>query len=65
MALNTSSIVSAAKSKLKAKGFVLDNEFSKQSEMIEAIVEAVVEGITSSAQVQVTGGSSSGTYQVK
>lgn len=64
MALNQASIVSAAMGKLQAKGFVTDNEHSKQAPMVEAIVEAVIEAIKSDAQVVVAGGSSAGTYKV-
>ncbi len=65
MALNKSGVVSAAMEKLKAKGFVTDNEHSKQNVMVEAIVEAVIDAITSDAEVEVTGGSSAGKYKVK
>ena len=64
MALNQASIVSAAMNKLKNKGFVTDNEHSKQNIMVEAIVEAVVDAIKNDARVTVPGGSSAGSYRV-
>jgi hypothetical protein len=64
MALDAEKITNTATEKLKALGFNVDGSHSKQAEMIQAIVEAVIEGIKADAQVKVTGGSSAGTYQV-
>lgn len=64
MALNQSSVVSAAMGKLSSKGFVTDSNHAKQQVMVEAIVEAVIEAITRDAQVVVASGSSAGSYKV-
>ena len=50
---------------LKTQGFVLDGEFAMAGMMAEAIANAVVDEITQNAQVEITGGSSAGRYQVQ
>ena len=64
MALDPASITSAAMSKLKANGFITDGEHSKQLPMVKAIVEAVVEGILTSAEVVDPGGTGPGKWPV-
>jgi hypothetical protein len=64
MGLSASKITSAAMRTLESKGFVTGGEHSKQSIMVEAIVEALIDGIKADAQVVVTGGSSAGSYKV-
>jgi len=51
-------------SKLQARGFDTQNEHATVSILAQAIAQAVVEHIQANAQVQVSGGSSAGTYQV-
>lgn len=65
MALSQSSLKSKIETQLQNAGFVLTGEHSRASAMAQAIATAVVDEITSNAQVIVAGGSSSGTYQVK
>ncbi|MFS1980839.1 hypothetical protein BCT90_20070 [Vibrio lentus] len=65
MALNKTSLKQKLETELKAQGFVLDGEFAMAGMMAEAIANAVVDEITQNAEVQVTGGSSSGSYQVE
>lgn len=65
MPLSTSSVTAAAMSKLAAKGFVTDNDHSKQNVMVEAIIEAVIEAIQTQAQVDDKGGTSPGLWQIK
>ncbi len=64
MAISKSSLKKKIETELKAKGFVLDGEFAMAGMMAEAIANAVVDEITQNAEVQVTGGSSAGTYKV-
>lgn len=64
MAISKSSLKKKIETELKAKGFVLDGEFAMAGMMAEAIANAVVDEITQNADVQVTGGSSAGTYKV-
>ncbi len=64
MALNSSKTTDNAVDKLQAAGFIVDGQFSKQREFVQAIVEAVIEDIKADAEVAVTGGSSEGTYKV-
>lgn len=64
MALSDSSLKGRIISELQAKGFVTEGEHAFVGKMAEAIAAAVVAEITSNAQVQVTGGSSAGSYKV-
>ncbi|MFA0715762.1 hypothetical protein AB4622_07060 [Vibrio splendidus] len=64
MAISKGSLKQKIETELKAKGFVLDGEFAMAGMMAEAIANAVVDEITQNADVQVTGGSSAGTYKV-
>lgn len=64
MTLVASVLVGKMKSKLSAKGFVLDNEHSKQTEFLEAIAEAVVEEIQANAKVVDPGGQSPGLWSI-
>ena len=65
MAISKASLKQKIETELKAKGFVLDGEFAMAGMMAEAIANAVVDEITQNAEVQVTGGSSAGSYQVE
>lgn len=64
MALDSDKTTENALTKLTAAGFVVDGQFSKQREFVQAIVKAVYEDIKADAEVPVTGGSSKGTYKV-
>ena len=64
MAISKGSLKQKIETELKAKDFVLDGEFAMAGMMAEAIANAVVDEITQNAEVQVTGGSSAGTYKV-
>lgn len=64
MALDSDKTTDKALTKLQEAGFVVDGEFSKQREFVQAIVEAVIEDIKDDAEVAVTGGSSAGSYKV-
>lgn len=64
MALDSSKTTDKAVAKLKAAGFIVDGQYSKQREFVQAIVEAVIEDMKADAEVTVTSGSSEGTYQV-
>lgn len=63
MALSSGSLQGLIDSKLESAGLDF-NDKSSLKILTQAIAEAVVEHITASAQVAVTGGSSSGTYKV-
>ncbi|PMG64885.1 hypothetical protein [Vibrio lentus] len=65
MAMSKTLLKQKLENELKAQGFVLDGEFAMAGKMAEAIANAVVDEITQNAQVEVTGGSSSGSYQVQ
>ena len=52
-------------SQLKAKGFVINNDHSKQNIMIEAVIEALVEAVTTDAQVIDPGGLAPGLWKIK
>ncbi|MEZ8693280.1 hypothetical protein AB4116_09450 [Vibrio splendidus] len=64
MALTKTSLKQKLETELKAQGFVLDGEFAMAGMMAEAIANAVVDEITQNAQVEVTAGSSSGSYKI-
>ncbi|PTP93476.1 hypothetical protein [Vibrio splendidus] len=64
MALSNTSLKQKLETELKAQGFVLDGEFAMAGMMAEAIANAVVDETTQNAQVEVTGGSSAGSYSV-
>ena len=64
MALTKPSLKQKLETELKAQGFVLDGEFAMAGKFAEAIANAVVDEITQNAQVEVTSGSSAGTYKV-
>ncbi len=65
MAISKASLKQKLEAELKAQGFVLDGEFAMAGKMAEAIANAVVDEITKNAQVEVTGGSSAGSYKVQ
>jgi len=65
MAISKSSLKNKIESELESAGFVLTGEHAQASAMAQAIANAIIDEITSNAQVVVAGGSSSGTYQVK
>ncbi|MCC3836457.1 hypothetical protein [Vibrio parahaemolyticus] len=64
MALSKASLKQKIVTELQAQGFVTSGTHARSAEMAEAIANAVVDEITQNAQVKVTGGSSSGTYNV-
>ena len=64
MAITKSSLKQKIVTELEAKGFVTEGEFAMASEMAEAIANAVVDEITQNAAVEVTAGSSKGSYKV-
>lgn len=64
MALSSQELEKRIISKLKAAGFTTEGEHAHVGIIAKAVAESVVEHITSSAEVPVTSGSSSGTYQV-
>ena len=65
MALSAKSLEEKAVTNLKAEGFNPDGEHAWARKFIRAISKAVVDEITSNAEVPVTGGSSAGKYKVK
>lgn len=65
MAISKASLKQKIKTELKAQGFVLDGEFAMAGMMAEAIANAVVDEIKENAQVEVTGGSSAGSYNIE
>ena len=65
MALSKKSLKTKIETELKAQGIVISGEHAQASKFAIAIANAVVDEITQNAQVQVTGGSSSGSYQVQ
>ncbi len=65
MAISKASLKQKLETELKAKGFVLAGELAMAGMLAEAIANAVVDEITQNAQVEVSGGSSAGSYQVQ
>jgi altronate dehydratase len=63
MALSASTLASLIKSKVDTIDF--DSGAIDNNQVIQKLAEAIVEHITSSAQVVVPSGSSAGTYGVK
>ncbi|NOH68758.1 hypothetical protein [Vibrio rotiferianus] len=64
MTLSKGSLKSKIIKELESKGFVTSGEFAQAGNMAEAIANAVVDEITQNAKVNVTGGSSAGSYKV-
>lgn len=62
MALDASTLQSAIESEMEAEGFDLDK--GKASVLAAAVAKAVVDHITTDAEVVVPSGSSAGTYPV-
>lgn len=64
MPLDKSSLKAKIIKEMNGKGIVTEGEFAKAADLAEAIASAVVDEITSNAQVVVTSGSSAGSYKV-
>ena len=64
MALSSGSLQSKIISELQAQGFTTEGEHAFAGKMAASIAKAVIDEITANAAVQVTSGSSSGTYKV-
>jgi len=64
MALSKSSLKDKIVTELEAKGFVTTGHHAQAGNMAEAIANAVIDEITLNAQVNVTAGSSQGSYKV-
>ncbi|RYU50025.1 hypothetical protein [Aliivibrio finisterrensis] len=64
MPLDKSSLKAKIVKEMKGKGMVTEGEFAKAADLAEAIANAVVDEITSNAQVIVASGSSAGSYKV-
>lgn len=65
MALSKSALKSRIVSEMQSQGATATGEHSWLNRMAEAIANAVVDEVTSNAEVPVTGGSSSGVYKVE
>lgn len=63
MALNNSSLSSKIVTNLKEAGFAA-GEHAKFNQLSDAIAKAVIDEITTNAEVAVTKGNSAGTYKV-
>lgn len=64
MALSSGSLQSKIISELQAQGFITEGEHAFAGKMAAAIAKAVIDEITANADVNVTVGSSAGTYKV-
>lgn len=64
MALSTTSLKSKMIANLKAQGFKVDESHCMMNQMADAIAVAIIEEITTNAQAQVVGGSSSGPHKI-
>lgn len=64
MALSPQSLKGKIVAEMINKGFVVEGEFARSAELAEAIANAVIEEITTNALVNVTSGSSAGSYKV-
>lgn len=64
MAVSEGATKSELIKELKARGFVMDGEFSQNAPLMEAIAAAMVTVLTRDAEVIVTKGDSSGSYKI-
>lgn len=64
MSLNKAQLKQRIIENLSILGFSVDNPYCRVSDLAQAIANAVVDEITENADVQVSAGSSSGTYKV-
>jgi hypothetical protein len=64
MPLDKGSLKAKIIKEMNGKGIVTEGEFAKAADLAEAIASAVVDEITSNAQVVVMSGSSAGSYKV-
>lgn len=64
MALSSGSLEAKIISELQAQGFITEGDHAYAGKMAAAIAKAVIDEITANADVQVTAGSSAGTYKV-
>lgn len=64
MALSAPTLKDLIVSELENRGFDTGGEHSQAAKYAEALAVAIVTHITTDAKVAVTGGSSSGSYQV-
>lgn len=64
MALSSGSLQSKIVSELQAQGFITEGDHAFAGKMAAAIAKAVIDEITANADVNVTAGSSAGTYKV-
>jgi 6,7-dimethyl-8-ribityllumazine synthase len=65
MAMDAATLENIIISKVEAAGFITNGEHSFFNVLAQAVAEAVVEHISSTAEVPVTSGSSAGSYKVK
>lgn len=65
MALSKAQLKNRIITEMERQGATARGEHSWLNRMAEAIANAVVDEVTSNAEVPVIGGSSSGTYKVK
>ncbi|GEK12567.1 hypothetical protein GNP80_15005 [Aliivibrio fischeri] len=64
MPISNSSLKTKLIKEMNGKGMVTEGEFAKAADLAEAIANAVVDEITSNAQVVIDKGSSAGSYSV-
>ena len=64
MALSNGSLEAKIISELQAQGFTTEGTYAFAGKMAAAIAKAVIDEITANADVNVTAGSSAGTYKV-
>ncbi|MGI2101917.1 hypothetical protein ACRN9O_14080 [Shewanella oncorhynchi] len=64
MALSSGSLEAKIISELQAQGFITEGDHAYAGKMAAAIAKAVIDEITANADVNVTAGSSAGTYKV-
>lgn len=65
MALSADTLKTLIINEMNAAGFVTQGQYARGEQLATALARAIVTHITEAAEVPVTGGSSSGTYQVK
>ncbi len=64
MALDKTRLKGLIEKELKAQGIVITGEHAQASKIAIAVANAVVDEIQGNAEVNVTGGSSAGSYKV-
>ncbi|MEI6896251.1 MAG: hypothetical protein V5786_01960 [Psychromonas sp.] len=64
MPLSHSSLESKLLTEFKNNGIITEGEFARSKDLAKAIASAVIDELTENGLVEVTGGSSAGSYKI-